>query len=254
MSSYTYTPFQIDISGGVVDMELEVSGENFQYLNGTQTIYVRLDSRSNGLIPLNPKDSIPWQFERLYITAGPFPETIDLLLASPRELRVDSNQFVAKLLERDISDYYDVLNGASHFSGSLGQTAVAGQYSAVQVFNPVGSGIVAVLRTALSSLSTTAGAVSIGDKIGSLATLVGNGLNFYVGKSVSKCEIRRATDAVFANLQDGQWVNGWMAINDNRQTNFSRAHIIPEGFGAVIVGGSVNMSISGAFEWEEIAI
>ena len=74
------------------------------------------------------------------------------------------------------------------------QNGVAGQKSHVQLFNPAGSGVNALVRLTMVARGT-AGVVGLCFHDTALTTDVGAGINLLRGGAAGACHVRKATDA-----------------------------------------------------------
>lgn len=165
---YHYNVFNLNISNGLIDKELEVQGDKFIYSTGTNQIQVKLDDISNDAIPLNPKDQIVAPFKKIYISAGAYAETIKCITLGPAEIEVRSNLFNADKINElvlvdsvtnvnnvdsvtnvsnvdsiteitnDIPNYKDSINGNA-FCRTVIMVPTAGNYGIIQIFNPATS-------------------------------------------------------------------------------------------------------------------
>jgi len=87
------------------------------------------------------------------------------------------------------------------FARGTNLSASVGNFSEVQLFNPIGSGKTVAIK-AISFGSATAGSINIRSFNTALATLIGNGLNLQSGNTAGAGELRTATPAA----EDGTFI------------------------------------------------
>jgi hypothetical protein len=140
------------------------------------------------------------------------------------------------------------LRAGRAFGGSAQSTAVAANFSHVQLFNPVGSLITIIARLATVSLAATQN-VGIGIYNTALTTLSGNGLNLLSGGAAAVGEVRTQVNGAalgtFIYLLD-------LAANDPKDFAAEWLLELGAGEGMIITGGVVNISVRGSFLWMEV--
>lgn len=160
-----------------------------------------------------------------------------------------------KVIERDESSWYDTLNNQNTFIGGAQCNQVAGQFSHVQLWNPNGSGINAIVKRVVGNQDTT-DYFYLHYYATALTTDLPNNLgNKYLGGAAPACEIRRQTNA--ATL--GTAITHRRAPTATHEAVEFLHHkgdciLIPPNMGLVVVSGGGNYTIQGGFEWMEVAV
>lgn len=134
------------------------------------------------------------------------------------------------------------------FSGGQGLVASVGNFSELQLFNPVGSAITIVVRSIILTVGAASGA-DIRQHNTALATLQFNGRNLLSGGAAAIGEIRSATPAA----QDGTRIG---LVNAPAQTPL---YPVPDwyielgaGEGILLSSDQTNASVSAIFSWREV--
>lgn len=138
------------------------------------------------------------------------------------------------------------------FFGSTSVSAVPGQYSFVQLWNPAGTGKSAVVTkvlvgstsAALASISVRANQVALG------ATDVGapNGSAKKIGAPTSQCEVRNGASATYPVSERIAWALFSAGVGTG-QVEFNEPVIVEPGRGLVVVASEADRGIAGSFEY-----
>lgn len=233
------------------------------------TASLRLHSTDNEPVTIfNGRRLKNFQVDKLYIDntvqAG---EWIDLIfwggpVMGPPEINDDAlTAQIAGAIQIDDSDPVNVdvitlpdpLNVRSlagkEFMGGANKSAVASQYSAVQLLNPAASGIIISIRKIVGYTSAANGALHF-RQYDTLLTAAGTGFNKNHGAAVSKGLIKTGSNASLLGTQIN--VNyrpsSWEPISD---TLNNAPYILGEGEGIIMQGSVVNMQAVSFFEWSE---
>ncbi len=126
---------------------------------------------------------------------------------------------------------------------------VAGQNSHIQLLNPAGSGVTAIVYSLTPACITTATDAEMRRHDTALTTAIGNGTNLLVGGAAGQCQVRGQNNAgvlgstVFWRLRLAagvyQFVNWWSAE-------------LGEGEGILIALMTVNVANVCSFWWNEV--
>lgn len=276
-TKYSYSIVDVDITAGVTNLEFQTAGQRITYNKGTAEISIKLDENSNDIIYLDPKDSIPlpFGFDRFYLTAAASAQTISLIISSPVELIIDSNQVsvtsigtvttvttvntvasvtnVASVdlvdevrqLSRDFSKRYESDTTENQFIGGDIRAAAVSNYSHIGIFNPSAVKKVAVkCITASTTLTTRLRLASYTTALLASASKI----NKKIGgtASVAKIETQNNASALGVDFTELHAPAG------SPVSFIKRDYIILEQNKGVLVRPiSQNENIAANFEWEE---
>lgn len=137
------------------------------------------------------------------------------------------------------------------FMGGAVASAAAGTYSAVQLWNPVGSGKVLILRRA--SFGHSSDTQTYMQWYGTpLSDLFGKAQNKKVGGAVSSAELRR-TSAAASIVGDGTLSRLFVKASENTEISMREPIIIEPGKGVHAICNIVNVMTGATFEFIERA-
>lgn len=149
---------------------------------------------------------------------------------------------VNKLVERDISDYYDVLTNKNSFIGYFHVGAVSAQYSLYQLHNPVGSGKKIVFSNERCTDDTNIRI--LGYKTSQLIVPTNRADNKYLGQAASVAFFDQGSLASFGITS--------LSAQAGKVLKFEKRIIVPEGYYLVGYINATNQQYVGAVEWQEI--
>lgn len=128
--------------------------------------------------------------------------------ATKEQAEAEANRRVYTYGLADLDNiYYDDINGfPARFIGGFGVTAVGGELSLVQLFNPAGSGIDAVVEQVLISSTTTTQSMQVRVNAAALETVTTQrNRRDFRSSSGGACLLRQGTEAVASGLPIGQF-------------------------------------------------
>jgi len=88
---YSYKSIPIDLSLGLNEYPVDVTGERILFNSGTQDLKIKLDHQFNDNISLSPNESLIASFSKLYLSCDPKNETIELIVSLPASIYKESN-------------------------------------------------------------------------------------------------------------------------------------------------------------------
>jgi hypothetical protein len=141
---------------------------------------------------------------------------------------------------------YEVRNGRA-FANRVTQPAVAGEFSHIQLLNPVGSGKVALVRL-IDIFPGGTTPVYYGHYNTALTTDGGAGTNLNNGAAAAACHMRNTTNA--ALLGTLFWRGDLLANVRNNPFGEWIAQL-DAGEGIVVAAGTVNQVLTVSAEWVE---
>lgn len=267
MNNYNYNILNRNIATAIADELIEYQGQLIFYRNGTQPLSIRLNSRDNDQITLNPKDYIVAPFDRFYFSGGAYGETVELFLSSNKDIKIVSNQFdvdiVSTLVElrQDKTKYFDSLNSENVFMRTVWQSAVSAKKAHCQLLNPTGSGKnVIIERLAARCVGATPTWLLMYPKhtaLTTLDTIVTTNVNF--GSTVSAVARAYYAEGVSADLTAAQAIvtrsgkpteNSWAEFISPTEASI----ILPPGKGVAFIAATDNISIYIECTWKEVDV
>lgn len=249
---YTYRVINLDLTNGLNDEHFPIHAELIYYHWGLSTLEIKLNAASNDVIKLRPKNKIEAPINRIFISAAPRLETVQLFIANPNtinlgggEIRVwEDNEFIHTMAQ-------------NAFFGYTGSPALVGSFSIIALWNPANSGIHAILNTIdLSHTAPGTTVIYVYQHTAQYLTVQNFTIgNKYLGGPAGVVEL---WDGRFAGPGIlGNWIGGFSCLigtaylqNNPIQTNF----IVPPGQLFQIVSSGVNQSIGAIFHWHEYPI
>lgn len=140
------------------------------------------------------------------------------------------------------------LRAARAFLGSASIGPTAANYSHVQLYNPAGSGVQVIVRTAFASVAVAA-FVNLGRYDVALTTDQGTGKNSLLGAAAAQAHIRSQDNAARLPTLVAQ-----MYLQAGLPINFASEWLveISPGQGIVLYPDTVNTEIVAAFSWYEV--
>lgn len=167
---------------------------------------------------------------------------------SPSEL---SDSIVATVvLENDRPEYH-ALYGGRIASGRASQGATAGVYSYTQLFNPAGSGVIAVCECINVQVTADPFIMRQAVAIGSAVTSIGF-RDFRFPVQAPTCQVREGQDAASIGTIIGQPTFNVLS-GTTLYGVWPHAIILAPGTGIGVRTNGTNLSIFGAFVWRERA-
>jgi len=136
------------------------------------------------------------------------------------------------------------------FSGCAYCGAVAAQYSAIELWNPAGSGKNAFVESTLISGATNS-AWWLTPTATQLATLVVNPRSKKAGGANSVMELRKEN---LVAVLGGSFMNSFMTANTQNIINVREPIMVPAGYGLVICQNVANVDLLANFEYFEEAV
>jgi len=146
-------------------------------------------------------------------------------------------------------DYWlDALRDGRAFIKGTVLAASVGNFSEIQLLNPAGSGVNAVVFNLIAHDDLSAN-IQIRRHDAALATLVGAGVNLNIGGAAGACVLRTATPAAL----DGTLLTVYNSNNSLNATRFQWwvCELAP-GVGVIGTPDIVNDEMSAEFRWIEI--
>ena len=251
---YSYRILTLDLTPGLVDFEVPIDGQKIVYAGPVDgpTISIRLQSKSNDQIPLRPQGTIRAPYQRLYISAGAVASSIQLLIASPDDIDLDSrdvnvntiatvtnigtlgtitNPVIAKPYELDRAIASQIFERADT------RSSAAGQRLHYQIKNPAASGKTVIL---LSSMFVGASDIrSIYQHNTDLATLIGTLYNVNSGGAASVAQLRTESNA---SILGTNLLAIWRANILQTPPQMHRVDVLGAGEGIVFIADSLATS------------
>lgn len=138
------------------------------------------------------------------------------------------------------------------FYAGLGALGVAGQYSHIQIFNPLGSTVNAYIDTIILD-SNVDGAITLRQSTSEILELSTNGGNKnFSGGNTSQIKIKRENNAIVLGSQN---ITG-MLLKASTPMSLSLKDVIrlSPGTGLIVVAQDVNTSIKASFQYYEETI
>lgn len=272
---YSYQKINLSLDTAIVNKRAESAGQRITHNAGTSTVSIKLNSNTNDEIEIQPQGSIivPDGFDRFFISASQsIGNSVELIVSSPASMEFDNKALtvdtvaeitnianletveqvtVNKLLERDISGYYDSLNNKNEFMGAVFAAPSGGAYACLQLLNPSGSGKTLILKKVIASTLANS-IITMGLNASTLGAAGANG-NKYLGEASPSGQVRSEVNGVLYALSPAMAFTYTQAyrpfIND-----FSRSGgiIIPEGNSLMVLNNTVATYTYASFEWKEI--
>lgn len=144
----------------------------------------------------------------------------------------------------------DTIGGAAFLGFASKGAAGAGQYSHIQLLNPLGSSKRIILTAWLANvLSASNGSMYLTLYNTALGTLVGNGSSKYSGGSASVAEIRTGSDVGGLGTQIFSKAGQGICAIDMSQ--WKQPIVLPPGKGVCAFWDVANIGISSSPEWKE---
>ncbi|NUO87669.1 MAG: hypothetical protein HOQ37_16370 [Cupriavidus sp.] len=230
---------------------IDVAGDRVQFLTATDP-FAQIEIRPNfsqGNITLRPGQGFKFseQVTRWVVfNRGNLPLSGYLMIGS------------GDFFDRRISGTVDVIDGAKArtlggiaFSGYAASAAVAAQYSRLQLWNPAGSGKRLVVESVTQMTgSTGANGITMGFNAVALTTAIAFGLCKRSGVADSTAGQLRSDSTAAAAGAFNMMGSSLPASNTYQQKPVEPVLLEP-GYGLVMQGASVNIAVSGMFEWYE---
>lgn len=239
-----------------IDLDLS-TGISGLMLNALGTFFY-VDQSSTGRATIEPQNETVLSHVALLCTAGMLLENHPFTA-----LRIDAPAQPGKTLRLIFGHEARVKSGdpaapTSTISGECerveqgicyccppAQAALAGNYSAVQLFNPAASGVNAFISKVWVATTDNTQSVIFRSHNTPLTTFIQSAFNKKIGSAVGKCEGRKDT---LAALPGTNIIYVWQGFQQNQVIEFTEPLMLIPGSGIVIVPNAVNIGMFATFE------
>lgn len=230
--------------------EVAISGEYFEIRNAAYGIaLIELMDRAGGMISRikNPEQSDfvrPGRYETIRVSNGPTAQEVRLFIGSgdAGSRRTSGNVSVI-----DNGKAMTIANTA--FIMPVGVYGIAGQFSAVELFNPVDSGINLIIEN-IEFSSNAAGYIGTGWTNQQLTELAEAGTSKKSGGAVSLAKKMKG-NSVNTFTAEGAFTSYPVVADVVSFKNYKTPVVIQPGYGFLINTGSVGVHITAGFEYYE---
>lgn len=141
-----------------------------------------------------------------------------------------------------------------HYVGGYSVGPLAANYSYIQLWNPIGSGVSLILQRLIQTriVSGTSGLTYLIRYDTALTSLAINGNNkdFNIAVGGGKGQVRYEQNAALLGTVLSYFQNSEQPTEILKDTN--KPYILPEGKGIVVAPNSVQFGIRAHFEWKEV--
>lgn len=242
--------------------EVAITGEYFELRNAEYPVaLIELMDRSGGIISRleNPEQSDfvrPGPFETVRITNGATPQTVKHFYGTGDAGSRRTSGQVQVLGTVGVSGTVSVVDGGKArtiagqaFATYIGMGAIAGQYSRIQLFNPVGSGKSVILKAykVTASAATTCFVHQFNSPLLSGGTMLNSKMPGGLPPiAQSRYESNAALLAVTRPID---YLN-FTGIGTNAFV-MQEPIVIPSGWGVILENATQNQRLDASFEWIE---
>lgn len=180
-------------------------------------------------------------FDAVSVLNGSTAQTIDIQISGGG---AGSNRVLGEVSV--INGEIQRVKAGGAFIGYAAASAVPGQMSHNQLWNPAGSGKNLIL-TKISVLPSTSAAIGLGTSVAALLALTGAAGSKKLGGAAPLAELRGATYAALQGIQ----VGNFSIVSGSMDFSFSEPLVAPPGNGVIIFSSLVNINLYTTFQWFE---
>lgn len=255
------SPFQstgdISLSTAITDQILPLKGD-FLYIDqaSTGSVYVELNAKQGGtlapvLLAAGGSIEIPdGGFDSIKINAAAqLNKSIRIIVGNGARIKSGGTVNPASNVVMTVNGARTRTDGDRAFASYQGQGALAGNYSHLQLFNPVGSGKTIYVEKVICK-STVAASTIVGSYSTALSVSLGTAPSKKIGSSTASVgQLRIQTNAT--QLITNTYGVVAVTASIDSPYDMSAPFALPPGNGLILVPTVVNQAVYGNIEWYE---